>query len=440
MVTVGVEHSDGIPRAAPPRPRLGTAFLVAVELVAAGCLGWSVLAGGFGSWRHLGLFALLLVVAVVGNGCATVTVGSNRGVSPDFHSVWMLPVAVLLPAPYALVAPAADRLAFGGWRFRYASRHIQLFNIAAMGTAHFAAGRVCRLLVPNNPLNGWYASHTGTFFVAVALAALCRRVINTGLMRTAAVLNNPQRTWRSMLIDRETALLFAAEGGESISATMLVALNPILIIAILPTIALLHRALAYSKLVAAARIDPKTGLLNMSAWTMQVEKQFGRCRPEDMAWAVLIADIDHFKTVNDAYGHLIGDEVLHSLAGIMVAELDADSVVGRFGGEEYIAAVRVDSTRQAYETAEQLRIRIAGEQLTVPDGHLSTTVSVGVAVHSTRAMTLQDLMRDADAALYAAKRAGRNQTHIDDPGRGGVVAPAYQYVPDAIPDNAEPLS
>ncbi|MDD2921391.1 MAG: GGDEF domain-containing protein, partial [Anaerolineales bacterium] len=132
--------------------------------------------------------------------------------------------------------------------------------------------------------------------------------------------------------------------------------------------------------------------------------------------SVILFDLDHFKKVNDTYGHAVGDAVLRRVVQVARAELRSSDVIGRYGGEEFVVIMPMTSAQQAYQLAE--RIRAAVESLRVPTqkGDVAVTVSLGIAellrlpyMPNGEAESLDDLVRRADEAMYAAKNSGRNR-------------------------------
>jgi diguanylate cyclase (GGDEF)-like protein len=190
----------------------------------------------------------------------------------------------------------------------------------------------------------------------------------------------------------------------------------------------LHRADVPRQLARRPDTDCKTGLLNAAAWHEKAERALRRTQRQGGAAGVLILDLDHFKEVNDRYGHLAGDEVLVAVARALCAEVREGDVVGRFGGEEFVVLLSdLDMSgagrRHMKGVAERIRARV--EQLSVavptPDGPLTIdglTTSVGGVIHPGRTSTLQQVLSAADAALYTAKRDGRNLVRF---GRSGVL-------------------
>jgi two-component system cell cycle response regulator len=127
--------------------------------------------------------------------------------------------------------------------------------------------------------------------------------------------------------------------------------------------------------------------------------------------ALMLFDIDHFKQVNDRFGHPAGDEVLRELAGRAMRQVRSVDLVGRLGGEEFVVVMPETSLSGAVVVAERLRVAVADEPFILQDngGKLPITVSVGIAVTGKETDTLESLLKRADEALYAAKNAGRNR-------------------------------
>ena len=156
-------------------------------------------------------------------------------------------------------------------------------------------------------------------------------------------------------------------------------------------------------------IDPLTAILNRRAFMLEYEREVSRCRREQTGLALAIFDLDHFKDVNDNYGHLVGDRVLRQVADTLRASLRGHDVLGRYGGEEFALLMPGADTAAAMAGTERARLAV-GER-PVEAGRLSipVTVSAGVAVYGPNGSDWESLLRSADAALYEAKRGGRNR-------------------------------
>ena len=163
-----------------------------------------------------------------------------------------------------------------------------------------------------------------------------------------------------------------------------------------------------AQLAEEARVDQLTGVLNRRGFDERMDVELDRARRDGTSLGVASFDIDHFKQVNDEFGHEIGDRVLAHLGSVLAAETRATDVVGRMGGEEFVVLLPGCPGQDTQAFAERVRGRFA------ESGHLPpVTLSAGVS----SAVAPADgalLLAESDAALYAAKRAGRDQTVIAD--------------------------
>lgn len=154
--------------------------------------------------------------------------------------------------------------------------------------------------------------------------------------------------------------------------------------------------------------DPLTGLFNRRAFFERAQQEFERCRRHRSNLAVLMVDIDHFKAINDHYGHLSGDRVLQRVADVIAASLRPEDTIGRYGGEEFAVLVPGADLQAAVALATRVQREMARERIPHDHEPLHITASVGVASLGAEDASLQSLLKRADDALYAAKRAGRN--------------------------------
>ena len=162
----------------------------------------------------------------------------------------------------------------------------------------------------------------------------------------------------------------------------------------------------------AAR-DSLTGLHNRRAWTEQAEAAFARSHRHERPLAVALLDLDHFKAVNDTWGHAAGDAVLKTVAEACTAVVRTGDVVGRLGGEELGVVLPETPLKGASTLAVRLCHAIRSLRVPGPAGPLQVTVSIGVAERSAADTDLPALLARADAALYRAKRAGRDRVEVD---------------------------
>jgi len=165
-----------------------------------------------------------------------------------------------------------------------------------------------------------------------------------------------------------------------------------------------------SKLRQLAISDPLTGILNRRHLFLLAQKEIERANRQGHDLAVILFDVDHFKQVNDAFGHQIGDRMLQTLARSCMTELRGFDIFGRYGGEEFIAVLPETSASQAMYVAERLRRLVENIAIQNGRGQAHVTISLGVASLAGRTgWNLDQLLEQADRALYQAKEAGRNQ-------------------------------
>lgn len=163
---------------------------------------------------------------------------------------------------------------------------------------------------------------------------------------------------------------------------------------------------AAESLRQTAMLDPLTGTLNRRGLFARLDPELERLTREGHL-AVIALDLDHFKRVNDRYGHEIGDLVLQKLSDTIRGQSREHDVFARTGGEEFVIVVTGPDAHNAQTLAERIRIALATMRLDPPSPPVRVTASLGVAL-SNRSMPLSMLMRGADEALYTAKRAGRD--------------------------------
>jgi diguanylate cyclase (GGDEF)-like protein len=177
----------------------------------------------------------------------------------------------------------------------------------------------------------------------------------------------------------------------------------------------LSRALALEQVAALATTDGLTGIANRRSLETLGERLFREAARYHRDFSVIIADVDHFKKVNDGYGHAAGDEVLKGVAAILRDTARSADVVGRFGGEEFVLVLPNTNADGAKLFAERLRVAIERASFTTPGGQLHVSASFGVASFPGDGGAWPDLVAAADDALYMAKASGRNRVLVARP-------------------------
>ena len=179
----------------------------------------------------------------------------------------------------------------------------------------------------------------------------------------------------------------------------------------------------------AAMTDPLTGLLNRRAFLADAEALLAQQIQRDRPIGVLLVDLDHFKSINDRFGHAVGDKVLQVFANTAQENLRETDLVGRLGGEEFTVVLADAAADNAYLVADRLRNAFAANAAVIDGQVLHATASVGVAVIVDPRQDLAMLIRLADQALYLAKARGRNRVEV---------APIESALNDVTPQH-EPL-
>ncbi len=389
---------------------------------------------------QLGLFAVVL-------GCGAVCVeATRRGGTPppgthDLLTAWWLPAALLLPPEYALLGPVLIG-AYTHWRARQGPLYWRAFTAAALGLAGAASSLLFQSLFSlAHPHGPWLhdpvmvvgAACCAALFVLVnaVLVALAGRAARPGVSRPDVSWPGgswPSGSWptvsrTSATRDFESLLVDAAGLCAGVLVTIACTLSWVMLVVALPPVILLQRSLLHQQLRAAAQSDPKTGLLNAVAWQREAEQRIGWARRLGVAAGILLVDIDHFKRVNDTYGHLAGDDLLAATASTLGQHVRACDVLGRFGGEEFVAVLPGAGQQEACHIAERLRgrvreIAVPARGATSPDDTVTVTVSIGVAALGLDGEDLFELLAAADAALYRAKKSGRDRVCTLPPGDG----------------------
>jgi two-component system, cell cycle response regulator len=163
-----------------------------------------------------------------------------------------------------------------------------------------------------------------------------------------------------------------------------------------------------------SRTDALTGLANRRELNKFATSEFQRSKRFDSAAAVLMIDIDHFKKINDTYGHDTGDEALVALAALLKKMARSTDLPARFGGEEFAFLLAGTDALGSMEMAERIRMAVAQIVVNSPHGDFGYTVSIGCAPFLTGDKSWNDAMTRADIAMYQAKVAGRDRVILSN--------------------------
>jgi diguanylate cyclase (GGDEF)-like protein len=159
----------------------------------------------------------------------------------------------------------------------------------------------------------------------------------------------------------------------------------------------------------AATHDFLTRLLNRAEVLAGLKRELARSQRTGQSVAIILADLDHFKQINDSFGHAAGDEALKEVTRRLKSDLRPYDLAGRYGGEEFLLILPTCNLRPATQRAEQLRLAVSQLPILTLSGSISVTLSLGVTVSNPDSqLTLEGLLEEADQALYRAKEKGRN--------------------------------
>lgn len=167
-----------------------------------------------------------------------------------------------------------------------------------------------------------------------------------------------------------------------------------------------------AELEKLAVTDSLTGLLNRKGFIDYGQRLLQRLHQEQRGYAVLMMDMDHFKSINDRHGHAAGDAALRAFAEVLREQLRPNDCYGRIGGEEFCALLPGLNPADAFQVAERVRRRFSEQAFSTPKGLLYGSVSIGVHGQFGNAASIEAMMQSADSALYEAKAMGRNRTQL----------------------------
>lgn len=171
----------------------------------------------------------------------------------------------------------------------------------------------------------------------------------------------------------------------------------------------MSRIQLFQQVEALAVTDALTGLFVRTYFLDRARDELARCQRLGLQCTLLMIDLDHFKAKNDTYGHLVGDVVLRDVARLLHRNLREIDLIARYGGEEFVLLFIESGVEQAEPVAQRLKQLVEVHPIRAYDELLTQTISVGMAGFPSDGCTLEELIEHADQALYAAKRAGRNQ-------------------------------
>lgn len=309
-----------------------------------------------------------------------------------------------LGLPSALFVMVCASLA--EWLWHKYEWYIQSFNIATYAIAISAASFVYQLI--SAVLGAAHFTDALGILIAVATFTLLNHLM-VGLVIWLA---RGENFVQSGIFGRLTLGIDATLIGMGAGAALLWRVNPFFAVFVVLPVSLLYITLRVPALQRQAATDAKTGLFNARHFSEALEKELARANRYDRPLTIVIADLDLLRNINNTYGHLAGDAVLIGIARILQKSVRDYDVVARFGGEEFSILMPETTPQKALARVESIRETIANTEFQIPTQAqaLKVTMSFGIAGRQRPNQTANEIVHNADLAVYQAKLNGRNRT------------------------------
>jgi diguanylate cyclase (GGDEF)-like protein len=234
---------------------------------------------------------------------------------------------------------------------------------------------------------------------------------------------NDQEKQKIVLLEKDKKLAEERLNSQT-RTTQLVAIAGLagLVTAFFMGYALLSHRRHRAELIRLAERDDLTGLLNRRAIVRKAVEYLRRARESRGSLIIGLVDLDHFKSINDRFGHAVGDQLLQRFAAALRTSMHTREVFGRYGGEEFLVLFPDCTLDEARQSAERLRTALRDQRLRIDDQDVSVTLSLGLAGYEAGDVLFDQVARRADIALYVAKTQGRDRVEVFNPARHGTLA------------------
>jgi diguanylate cyclase (GGDEF)-like protein len=376
---------------------LGAAVVVVIEFIRSGSADFGIAAA---------VLAAALVQGEASRRIERVRRVKSGSVRINMISMWVFAAVLALPLSWVAVLTVLVSLhdAVRGSQRSFA--HRKVMNAAAMVLAAWTA----RLMLDAGglPVLTQATRLSAVQIVVVAAAALVFFAVDGVLIAVSLIVDGGDDRTLAHLVGTadDNAMELATICIGAVIGLVLV-YQPLALAFLFVPLFVLHRGMLVTQFRELATKDQKTGLLNAGSWREVALKELAAA---DHA-GVLMVDLDHFKRVNDTYGHLSGDEVLKAVADTVRRSVRDYDAVGRFGGEEFVVVLPGLRDGDVLAIAERIRRAVSDLRVSLAGGATLSTLSasIGVAVYPGVATGLDELVHAADTALYRAKRSGRNR-------------------------------
>jgi diguanylate cyclase (GGDEF)-like protein/putative nucleotidyltransferase with HDIG domain len=305
--------------------------------------------------------------------------------------------------PAAMLVVLISNLA--EWIWNRPPWYIQLFNTGSYILVMQAAGLVYSLINPERILGSWQAA------LAIAASMAAFSLLNHLMVGIVLWLARGENFKKSGVFDFFPVMLDLTLLYFGASLSFVWAYNQFALALFLVPLYLIYNTLRVPALERQTETDNKTGLFNHGYFRQQFQNELDRANRFDRPVAIIMADLDLLRNINNMYGHLAGDEVLIGIAKILKQSIRDYDVAARFGGEEFAILLPETTVAHAYERAEHIRKAVEAAEFTVPTSvsPIRVTMSFGIGCREGFGQTAEEIIHSADTALYHSKLNGRNQ-------------------------------
>lgn len=352
---------------------------------------------------------------------------------------------VFLPPSLALIVIIVSNLA--EWAWNRPPWFIQLFNISCYIISAEIAILVYQYFNTHGTFTSWEV------IVAIALAMVSFTVVNHMLVGIILWLARGESFKQSGIFDLVPLSIDLIMLTLGASLVLIWNYNPYALLIFLAPLYPIYISLKIPSLERKTETDQKTGLFNHNYFMEQLKNELHRANRYDRPLSIIMADLDLLRNINNTYGHLAGDEVLKGVAEILKRSVREYDVVARFGGEEFAILLPEAETEKAIERAEFIRREIENARFNIPTSinPIQATLSLGIATRENFEQTGEEIIHNADTALYNSKLKGRNRafayTHntfkLVEPGTAIIQAvelQSFQQENETPPNNEEGYS
>ncbi len=389
-------------------PSLSKLYLASVYAIAVGVGGFAVVvSGGHPSAEQVAAFAVLGVLSAAAQ--------LFKVDAPSSHSYHTTPAflfaAVLLLDP-ALLVPLGLIILVPEWiRYRY-PWYIQTFNISTYLLNMLAAWAVFNAVAGQSSLSVSWQTAVATGLAATTFILINHVMVGLVLWLARGISFRDSQVFAWGSLETDVTLIFLGAGMAVFWTT-----SPLLLVLGVVPLLLLYRALHVPQLEDEAYNDVKTGLLTARRFNGLLRQEVAKLEKVGVPTAVIMADLDLLRNVNNTHGHLVGDQALQAAASALKRCLRAGDVAGRLGGEEFALLLPDTDVDTAFALAESIRGEVEAAVIPLPDEDepLRVTMSLGVATFPDPCTEPSLLLHHADMAVYRSKLAGRNCTSVAIP-------------------------